>query len=49
MKDFIADDQIRAVRMGDTQYHLLQHGNREMGIDGLQLLQHYRAQKHIMK
>ncbi|SLY07043.1 Uncharacterised protein [Klebsiella pneumoniae] len=49
MKGFIADDQIRALGMGDTLYHFFQHGNREMGINGLQLFQHYRAQKHIMK
>ena len=35
VKCFVADDQIRALRMGDTQYHLFEHGNREMGIDGL--------------
>ncbi|MFU0780190.1 MAG: hypothetical protein ACFWT4_18740 [Citrobacter braakii] len=49
MEGFIADDQIRAFGVGNTQYHLFQHRNREMGIDGLQLLQHYRAQKHIME
>ena len=49
MECFVADDQIRAFGAGNTEYHLFQHGNREMGVDGLQLLQHHRAQKHIMK
>jgi len=49
VEGFVTDDQIRALGMGDTKYHLFQHGNREMGVDGLQLLQHHRTQKHIMK
>ena len=39
MEGFVTDDQIRALRMGDTQYHLIQHGNREMWVNLLQLLQ----------
>ena len=39
VKSFVTDYQIRALRMGDTQYHLIQHGNREMWVNLLQLLQ----------
>ena len=35
MKDFIADDQIRLCAWAIRCITFLQHGNREMGIDGL--------------